>query len=98
MSLLVRSAVGILWPSGRGGCQCESRLRIGLGTVIAISAEADAALIAMSGMEAAFGAIAQVESLMHPTRTGSDLLAIRLGTLGQPLAVHPWTWEVLALS
>jgi thiamine biosynthesis lipoprotein len=77
---------------------CESRLRIGLGTLIAISAEADAALCASSGMEAAFDAIAQVESLMHPTRAGSDLLAIRHGTLGQPLAVHPWTWEVLALS
>src|SRR5258708_38723243 len=77
---------------------CESGLRIGLGTLIAISAEADAALITSSGMDAAFEAIAQVESLMHPTRAGSDLLAIRQGTLGQPLAVHPWTWEVLALS
>jgi thiamine biosynthesis lipoprotein len=77
---------------------CESRLRIGLGTIIAVSAEADAAQIALPGIESAFDAIAQVESLMHPTRTGSDLLAIRQGTLGQPLAVHPWTWEVLALS
>ena len=77
---------------------CESRLRIGLGTVIAISAEADAAPSAVSGMEAAFEAIAKVESLMHPTRAGSDLLAIRQGTLGRPLTVHPWTWEVLALS
>ncbi len=77
---------------------CVSRLRIGMGTVIAISAEADAPLRALSGIEAAFDAIAQVESLMHPTRAGSDLLAIRQGTLGRPLAVHPWTWEVLALS
>jgi thiamine biosynthesis lipoprotein len=77
---------------------CESRLRIGLGTLIAISAEADAPLCALSGIEAAFDAVARVESLMHPTRTGSDLLAIRQGGLGRPLAVHPWTWEVLALS
>lgn len=76
---------------------CESRLRIGLGTLIAISVEADAAS-ALSGLEAAFEAVAQVESLMHPTRAGSDLLAIRRGTLGRPLDVHPWTWEVLALS
>jgi thiamine biosynthesis lipoprotein len=81
-----------------GSIDCESRLRIGLGTLIAISAEADAAFRALSGTEAAFDAIAQVESLMHPTRAGSDLLAIRQGTLGQPLAVHTWTWEVLALS
>jgi thiamine biosynthesis lipoprotein len=76
---------------------CESRLRIGLGTLIAISAEADAAS-ALPGMETAFEAVAQVEGLMHPTRAGSDLLAIRRGTLGRPLEVHPWTWEVLALS
>src|SRR5260370_18580171 len=49
-------------------------------------------------MEAAFEAVAQVENLMHPTRPGSDLLAIRRGTLGRPLDVHPWTWEELALS
>ena len=35
---------------------------------------------------------------MHPTRTGSDLLALRQGRLGVPLTVHPWTWEVLTLS
>jgi thiamine biosynthesis lipoprotein ApbE len=73
-----------------------SRLRIGMGTIVAISAEADTAQRALSGIESAFEVIAQVERLMHPTRPGSDLLAIRQGTLGLPLAVHPWTWEVLA--
>jgi thiamine biosynthesis lipoprotein len=85
-------------PQTFDSVDCESRLRIGLGTIIAISAEADAPPSALSGIEAAFHAIAQVESLMHPTRAGSDLLAIRQGALGQPLAVHPWTWEVLTLS
>jgi thiamine biosynthesis lipoprotein len=75
-----------------------SRLRIGMGTIIAISAEADTARSALSGIEAAFEVIGQVERLMHPTRAGSDLRAIRQGTLGLPLAVHAWTWEVLALS
>jgi thiamine biosynthesis lipoprotein len=77
---------------------CVSRLRIGMGTVIAISAEADTAQNALSGIEAAFEVIRQVERLMHPTRAGSDLGAIRQATLGSPLAVHAWTWEVLALS
>jgi len=85
-------------PQTFDSVDCQSRLRIGLGTIIAVSAEADAPLTALSGIEAAFHAIAQVECLMHPTRAGSDLLAIRQGTLGRPLAVHPWTWEVLALS
>jgi thiamine biosynthesis lipoprotein len=67
-----------------------------MGTIVAISAEADTAQRALSGIDSAFEVIAQVERLMHPTRPGSDLLAIRQGTLGLPLAVHPWTWEVLA--
>jgi thiamine biosynthesis lipoprotein len=69
-----------------------------MGTFIAVSAEADTAHSAMSGIEAAFEAIGQVERLMHPTRTGSDLLAIRRGELGLPLTVHSWTWELLSLS
>jgi thiamine biosynthesis lipoprotein len=69
-----------------------------MGTIIAISAEADTAQSALSGIEAAFEVIGQVERLMHPTRAGSDLCAIRRGRLGSPLAVHAWTWEVLALS
>jgi thiamine biosynthesis lipoprotein len=75
-----------------------SRLRIGMGTFIAIDAEADTAQCVISGMEAAFEAIGQVERLMHPTRAGSDLRAIRHGALGLPLTVHAWTWQVLALS
>jgi thiamine biosynthesis lipoprotein len=74
-----------------------SRLRIGMGTMIAIEAQAGTARDALEGIESAFGVIAQVERLMHPTRTEGDLLAIRR-TLGLPVAIHPWTWEVLALS
>ena len=69
-----------------------------MGTFVAISAEADTAQSALSGVETAFAAIAQVERLMHPTRTGSDLLAIHQGPRGRPLDVDAWTWEVLALS
>jgi FAD:protein FMN transferase len=75
-----------------------SRLRIGMGTFIAIDAEANTAQSTLSGIKSAFAVVAQVERLMHPTRTGSDLAAIHRGRLGAPLAVHAWTWEVLALS
>ena len=74
-----------------------SRLRIGMGTMIAIEAQAGTSEDALAGIESAFAVIAQVERLMHPTRTGGDLLAIR-GTLELPVALHAWTWEVLALS
>jgi thiamine biosynthesis lipoprotein len=75
-----------------------SRLRIGMGTMVAIEAEAQTPQDALAGIESAYSVIAQVENLMHPTRAGGDLLAIRQGTLGLPVALHAWTWEVLALS
>jgi len=68
-----------------------------MGTMIAIEAQGGTARDALAGIEGAFAVIAQIEKLMHPTRTGSDLLAIR-GTIGLPVAIHAWTWEVLALS
>ncbi len=69
-----------------------------MGTIVAISAEAHTAQSALCGIEAAFAAIDQVDRLMHPTRIGGDLVAIHQGKLGAPVAVHAWTWEVLALS
>ena len=69
-----------------------------MGTTIAISAEADTAQSALSAIEAGFAAIAQVEQLMHPSRDGSDLLAIHQAPCGRPIGVHAWTWQVLALS
>jgi FAD:protein FMN transferase len=75
-----------------------SRLRIGMGTFVAIDAEAQTEHTALAGIEAAYAAFAETERLMHPTREGSDLLAIRRAALGRPVALHAWTWEVLALS
>ncbi len=69
-----------------------------MGTFVAIEAEAHSDEIALTGVEAAFAAVAQVERLMHPCRDGSDLLAIRLAPRGCQVAIHPWTWEILALS
>jgi thiamine biosynthesis lipoprotein len=74
----------------------HSRLRLGLGTFVAIEAEARADAVALAGIEAAFGAILTVQRLMHPLR-GTDLAAIAQGPLGMPMKVHRWTWDVLAL-
>jgi hypothetical protein len=54
-----------------------SRLRLGLGTFIAIEAEAASGEILQAGLCAGFLAIARVERLMHPTRAGSDLERLR---------------------
>src|SRR5450432_2179320 len=69
-----------------------------MGTMVAIGAEADTAQRALSAIETGFAAIAQVEQLMHPSRNGSDLLAIHQAPRGRPVSVHAWTWEILALS
>jgi FAD:protein FMN transferase len=82
-------------PASRYG---TSRLRIAMGTLVAIEAEAATSQEALAGIESAFAIFADVEKLMHPTRAGGDLLAIRQGVLGLPVAIHAWTWEVLALS
>ncbi len=74
-----------------------SRLRIGLGTFIAVQAQARSAAIAERGIAAAFDAIALVESRMHPWRAGSDLAALRACAPGAAVALHDWTWEVLTL-
>ena len=74
-----------------------SRLRIGMGTFIAIEAVADTREICDLGVSDAFRAVAQVERLMHPTRGGSDLAAMRDWPLDVPLSVHAWTWATLAL-
>jgi thiamine biosynthesis lipoprotein len=74
-----------------------SRLRLGLGTFIAIEAEAASGEILQAGLCAGFLAIARVERLMHPTRAGSDLERLRRAPKGLGVAVDAWTWAVLAL-
>jgi FAD:protein FMN transferase len=74
----------------------RSRLRLGLGTFVAIEAEARDEALALEGIGAAFDAILAVQRLMHPMR-GTDLAAMAVCPLGVPLKVHRWTWEVLEL-
>lgn len=73
----------------------DSRVRIGMGTYIAVDAEAPDAHSLERGIDAAFQAILRVERTMHPTRHGSDLVAIHDSQAGSAVRVHPWTWEVL---
>jgi thiamine biosynthesis lipoprotein len=74
-----------------------TRLRPGLGTLVAIEALANSPEISDLSVAAGFEAIAAVERLMHPTRSGSDLAALRDAPLHAPLSVHAWTFAVLEL-
>ena len=74
------------------------RMRPLLGTFVTIRcANADAAE-AERALEIAFSNVATVRARMHPTQTGSDLIRIRDAAPGCGILVHPWTWDVLALS
>jgi FAD:protein FMN transferase len=73
-----------------------SRLRPGMGTFLAVEAQGREQNV-KRGIHAAYAAMTQVETLMHPTRAGSDLHAIAEASPGQSIAVHPWTWDVLLL-
>ena len=74
----------------------QSRLRVALGTFVAIEAEAGDEALALRAIDAAYDAILKVQELMHPIR-GSDLAALSACAPQAPLKVHRWTWEVLDL-
>jgi FAD:protein FMN transferase len=83
------------------------RLRVGLGTWIAIEATAanlprelgtTAASIEQAAIEAAYAALGLVEQAMHPHRRGSDLARINAAPLHVPIKIQPDTWRVLQLA
>jgi FAD:protein FMN transferase len=74
-----------------------SRLRVSLGTFVAVEAAAESDEIAAGGVEAAFEAIQTVDRLMHPERLDSDLARLSEAAEGVAVSVHSWTWAVLAL-
>jgi thiamine biosynthesis lipoprotein len=74
------------------------RLRPMLGTFVAIECRAADQATAERAIEAGFDAVRRVDERMHPTRLGSDLAQVHAAPAGHPVSVHPWTWQVLALS
>jgi thiamine biosynthesis lipoprotein len=70
------------------------RLRIALGTWVAIEARA----AEHAAINAAYGAIRDVGLRMHPRREGSEIARINSTTPGTPVAVQPDTWRLLQLA
>jgi thiamine biosynthesis lipoprotein len=85
-------------PAQRPWRGSVSRLRVGLGTFIAVEAQASEPALAERAVAAAFEAVQTVDTLMHPNREGSDLAALNRCLPGVPLRVDPWTWQVLELA
>ena len=74
------------------------RLRISLGTLVAIEATADSASAAQVAVEAAFRAIALVEHRMHPRAVRSDLAKINGAAVNVPVKVHRTVCDLLNLA
>ncbi len=74
------------------------RLRMAMGTSLAIEVTADSTEVARQGLESAFEAVQEVDRLMHPRRDGSDLARINAAAPGTVVPLHRKTWEVLVLA
>ena len=69
-----------------------------MGTLVAIEARSPDAAQAEEAVNAAFAVVHNVESLLHPTRAGSDLARLNRAAAGCRLPVHPWTVALIQLS
>ena len=76
----------------------ERRLRVAMGTWVAIEATHERPSALLPAIDAAFAAVLEIERLMHPWRPGSDVARINAGQIRVPIELHPSTWELLALA
>src|ERR1700719_4393585 len=74
------------------------RLRVAMGTWVAIEATAESEATAAGALEAAFAGVSEVERRMHPAREGSDIARINSAPLRVQTPIHASTWEVLRLA
>ena len=74
------------------------RLRISLGTLVAIEAASSSTSAADTAVEAAFLALTEVDRRMHPQSADSDLARINNAPPGTPVMAHASTCELLDLA
>ncbi len=74
------------------------RLRVALGTWVAIEARAASASAEQAAIEAAYACIDRVERWMHPHREGSDLARLNSAAPHTALEIRSDTWRVLTLA
>jgi thiamine biosynthesis lipoprotein len=85
-----------------GSVSTVKRLRVSLGTLVAIEATVDGATggiaVAEAAIERAFAAIEQVNRLMHPRAEGSDLARVNKAPLHRSVKVHGSVGQLLNLA
>jgi len=92
-----RPTLGRTGPQVPSGVRMQ-RLRLALGTWVTIEATAATEASAVTGIEAAYWAIAEVERRMHPSREGSDLARINSAPRQTRIPIADSTWRVLRLA
>jgi thiamine biosynthesis lipoprotein len=75
-----------------------TRLKVALGTLVAVEAAHHCESAAAAAVEAAFAAVAAVDTLLHPQNQTSDLAKVNAAPLHTRVAVHRFTWELLSLA
>jgi thiamine biosynthesis lipoprotein len=75
-----------------------SRVRVSMGTLVAVEATAPTMSVASAALESAFAAIVAVELRMHPLNPGSDLQKISRAPRGKSVTVESSTWHLLKLT
>ena len=74
-------------------------MTVALGTYVSIDAtQAPEAEGTPNPLDTAMAVLDVIDARMHPTRAGSDLNAIAAASVGAPVKVHPWTFELLGLA
>lgn len=81
-----------------GSVSTVKRLRIALGTFIALEAVSGSDAAAEAAIEAAFAAISAVDRRMHPQSAQSDLARINRSPVHTPVDVHASVGELLSLA
>ena len=74
------------------------RLRVSLGTLVALQATGSSAFAAEAAVEAAFAAVTEIDRRLHPQSADSDLARINNSPLHTAVTVHPGTRELLELA
>lgn len=73
------------------------RTTVALGTFVSIEASFDLGAEAAAALDVAIDVFIRIDTLMHPTRNGSDLYAIASSPADTSIRVHEWTYELLTL-
>jgi thiamine biosynthesis lipoprotein len=74
------------------------RMRIEMGTWVAIEAGAASEAAVTAALTSAFGAVHQIAALLDPERPGSDLHRINHAPCGASIAIHQYTADVLRFA